>query len=102
MKRLEPRKKQVTAVWITALCCTLVLAWSLTAGAQSRGMEQRRGPGESRIKVGEVPPDFELPMLKFGTDREGRPVGIINEKETIRLSSFFGKRPVCMIMSSYT
>ena len=102
MRRLEPGKKQVASFWITALCCMLVPALIPDAGAQSRGMQQRRGAGDSGIKVGEFPPDFELPILKFGKDRAGKPVGIINKKETIRLSSFFGKRPVCMIMSSYT
>jgi hypothetical protein len=56
----------------------------------------------SKIKVGEFPPDFELPVLKFETDGEGKPVGVISERESIRLSSYQGKRPVCMIMSSYT
>ena len=81
----------------------VILAQSaLTADAQSRGMQQRARPNTSKVKVGEFPPDFDLPILKFGEDKDGKPVGIINESETIKLSSFFGKRPVCMIMSSYT
>jgi hypothetical protein len=85
------------------LAIGVILAQSaLTADAQSRGMQQRRGPAVSKIKVGEFPPDFDLPILKFGENKEGKPVGIINDGETIKLSSFFGKKPVCMIMSSYT
>lgn len=54
------------------------------------------------IRQGEFPPDFELPKLNFRTDETGKVVGVINEKETIRLSSFRGKKSVCLIMSSYT
>ena len=54
------------------------------------------------IRGGEFPPDFELPRLTFRMDETGKTVGVINEKNTIRLSSFRGKKPVCLIMSSYT
>jgi hypothetical protein len=69
---------------------------------QASATPQQRGAGAPKIKVGEFPPDFELPVLRFGEDADGNPVGIINEKETIRISSYFGKKPLCMIMSSYT
>jgi len=52
--------------------------------------------------VGEEAPDFELPTLTITNDADGKPIGVIRENETIRLSSFRGKRPVCLIMSSYT
>jgi hypothetical protein len=54
------------------------------------------------IKIEEFPPDFELPRLTIKTDETGKSVGIINERDTVRLSSFRGKKPVCLIMSSYT
>ena len=54
------------------------------------------------IREGEFPPDFELPKLHFRTDEAGKTVGVINERDTVRLSSFRGKKPVCLIMSSYT
>ena len=57
--------------------------------------------GASGITVGEAAPDFELPMLIMTRDADGNPIGKISE-EKIRLSSFQGKKPVCMIMSSYT
>ena len=60
---------------------------------------QQDGP---RVVVGEFPPDFELPRLTFGENEDGKPVGIIDEENKFRLSDFRGKRPVCMIMSSYT
>jgi hypothetical protein len=54
------------------------------------------------VKLGELAPDFELPRLTFKTDAAGKTVGLISDSDTIRLSSFRGKKPVCMIMSSYT
>ena len=64
--------------------------------------KQSRNPGNPLVKLGRFPPDFELPKLAFSTDAEGKPVGLISEKDTIRLSDFRGKKPVCLIMSSYT
>jgi hypothetical protein len=51
---------------------------------------------------GQFPPDFELPRLHFEIDVNENPVGVIDETNTIALSSFRGKKPVCLIMSSYT
>lgn len=62
--------------------------------------QDRRG-GSGKIKVGEPAPDFELPRLIISRDSQGKPIGKISE-EKIKLSSFRGKKPVCMIMSSYT
>lgn len=59
-------------------------------------------PRAPRVVVGELAPDFELPRLTFGENEEGEPVGIISENDRFRLSSMFGKRPVCLIMSSFT
>ena len=77
-------------------------AWS----ASRRSGQTRERPNRSAInllvKPGEYPPDFNLPRLTLTTDAEGKSVGVINEKDRIRLSSFRGKRPVCLIMSSYT
>ncbi|MCP4455900.1 MAG: hypothetical protein GY809_30960 [Planctomycetes bacterium] len=55
-----------------------------------------------KIVFGQFPPDFELPRLRFDTNDQGKPVGVISETDTIRLSSFRGNKPVCLIMSSYT
>jgi len=74
--------------------------------AAGRAGQTRERPNRSAInllvKPGEYPPDFNLPRLTLTTDAEGTSVGVINEKDRIRLSSFRGKRPVCLIMSSYT
>ena len=65
------------------------------------GRSARSRPADIRIKVGRVAPDFTLPRLKFSTDSDGKTVGRITT-EKVALSSFRGKKPVCLILSSYT
>ena len=93
----------VTVFYILALAVILSQP-ALTAGrsgSQTRS-KQTRGAGNPLVELGRFPPDFELPKLTFSTDTDGKPVGIISEKDTIKLSDFRGKKPVCLIMSSYT
>lgn len=94
-----------------ATLCGLVIAGVVTVqsattaepGLSADPAAQQRSPrAGSKIVVGEFPPDFELPLLTFGEDGDGKPIGIISDRETFKLSSFRGKKPVCMIMSSYT
>ena len=52
-------------------------------------------------------PEFLKQLARFPTsyliaEHEGKPVGVIDDSDTVRLSSYRGKKPVCMIMSSYT
>ena len=75
-----------------------VAAW-VSLAPSSEGQVNTENP---RIKQGEYPPDFELPRLTLRTDETGKTVGVVRETDTIRLSSFRGKKPVCLIMSSYT
>ena len=58
--------------------------------------------GNPLIKIGEYPPDFDLPKLTLTKDNAGKPVGIIDANDRISLSQFRGKRPVFVVMSSYT
>ena len=53
------------------------------------------------LKVGQLAPDFKLPPLKLQTGADGQSVGVIGS-ELVGLSSFRGKKPVCLIFSSYT
>ncbi len=84
-------------------CLTIVfLLVSLIANigeGQQRKMPRGYNP---KINIGEFPPDFELPRLVIKTDETGKSQGVISETDTVKLSSFRGKKPVCMIMSSYT
>lgn len=62
---------------------------------------RRRAPGEPAITLGQVAPDFQLPRLTIETTSEGKSIGKIST-ETVKLSSFRGKKPVFLIFSSYT
>ena len=76
-----------------------VLVSLIFLSAYSKGQVNTQNP---LIKEGEFPPDFELPRLTFRTNESGKTAGVIDERDTVRLSSFRGKKPVCLIMSSYT
>jgi hypothetical protein len=82
-------------VGLVAVCVTAILA----AG---EGLGQTREAGKVLVKVGEYAPDFNLPRLTITQDPNGKPIGIVRDEDTVRLSAFRGKRPVCLIMSSYT
>lgn len=85
---------------LAAAVAAWVLATENSVG-QTRA-SRPRGAEAGQVRVGEFAPDFELPRLTLTTDSNGKPVGVISETDTFRLSSFQGKKPVCLIMSSYT
>ncbi len=84
--------------WMTVVFLLISLIANIGEG------QQRRTPRgyNPKINIGEFPPDFELPILVIETDETGKSHGVISETDTVKLSSFRGKKPVCMIMSSYT
>lgn len=94
--------------WAT---CLLLAAMCLFLSGVARGQNRpaRRGtPPADRpkmsgpaIKVGEPAPDFELPLLKEETAEDGTKSYRITD-EKVKLSSFRGKKVVCVFMSSYT
>lgn len=87
---------------LVAVVCCLTVAAMLPALSTEAAAQQRNQPGGAKVTVGEFPPDFELPYLTFEAGADGKPVGVISKKNTFKLSDYFGKKPVCMIMSSYT
>ena len=93
------RRRRQIAVCVFGLAVAslgiLVLAAQNCAG-------QGRGADNAVVRVGAYAPDFNLPRLTITNDPTGKPIGVIREMDTVRLSSFRGKRPVCLIMSSYT
>jgi len=98
-----------TATGLVAVICITALMLIISNPARTAEnpgnpaqTKQTRNPDNPLVKLGRFPPDFELPKLTFSTDAAGKPVGLISEKDTIRLSDFRGKKPVCLIMSSYT
>lgn len=80
-----------------AVACVVMTGW-----AAREGLAQMGGTGNPSVRVGAYAPDFNLPRLTITSDPNGSPLGVIRETDTVRLSSFRGKRPVCLIMSSYT
>ncbi|MBM4028982.1 MAG: hypothetical protein FJ280_26830 [Planctomycetes bacterium] len=87
----------------TAQFVKLAMACLVVVVSGVRGdLGQRRGPGDPVVKVGAYAPDFNLPRLTVTSDPNGKPIGIVRDTDTVQLSSFRGKRPVCLIMSSYT
>ena len=109
MRLISRKVIRFAATRLVTIFCVAALAVILSrpaltaerSGGQTR-TKQTQGAGNPLIELGRFPPDFELPKLTFSTDTDGKPVGIISEKDTIKLSSFRGKKPVCLIMSSYT
>ena len=84
--------------WLTIVFLLVALITNI-GESQQRRLPRGYNP---KINIGEFPPDFELPRLVIETDETGKSVGVISETDTVKLSSFRGKKPVCMIMSSYT
>ena len=98
MKRTSRRVVRITVAYLMTIFFLMALVAEFSSG-QTR---QARSAENPLVKLGQFAPDFELPILTFKTDDTGKPIGVISEKDTVRLSSFRGKKPVCLIMSSYT
>ena len=92
-----------TVLSVPALVAMLFHVPSTAArSAEQTRTRPARGADNPLVRPGEFAPDFELPRLTLTTDAAGKSVGVISQSDTVRLSLFRGKRPVCMIMSSYT
>ncbi len=87
-------------IGVTGVVCFVVAVVILLCVDSGFAQGRRAGSGAGAITVGEPAPDFELPKLIITRDADGKPIGKISE-EKIKLSSFRGKKPVCLIMSSY-
>ncbi len=96
MRRIHERSFR-NAAWPVIVLC--IVFGVITVVSSSHGQVNTQNP---LIREGEFPPDFELPKLNFRSDEEGKTVGVTKEDDTVRLSSFRGQKPVCLIMSSYT
>ena len=93
------QRRRQTAVPISGLA---IVSIGLLMLAARDCIGQMRGADNPLVRVGADAPDFNLPRLTITSDPSGKPIGVIREADTVRLSSFRGKRPVCLIMSSYT
>lgn len=91
------------------LACAALAVPSLVPAAErqepKRGPDgeqpQYRRPNAKTLTPGQEAPDFQLPRLIIETGKDGKSVAKATA-ETLRLSSFRGKRPVVLIFSSYT
>ncbi len=101
MRRTYRKVSRNTVAYLMIIFFILALAAEFSSG-QARRARTANPDVSGLVKLGQFAPDFELPKLTFKTDDTGKPIGVISEKETVRLSSFRGKKPVCLIMSSYT
>ncbi|MCP4708281.1 MAG: hypothetical protein GY869_06630, partial [Planctomycetes bacterium] len=87
---IQQKRIRKTAACLTALLC-LVAVCALIAHADQQTRPQQTSPRVTNagpnplIKFGEYPPDFNLPILTFGTDAAGVKVAKIDPKNTIRL-----------------
>ena len=102
MKRIYRDVMRNAARRVIAIYSIAVFIVMLCEPVAAQRARASRPAGPSKVRVGEFALDFELPRLTFKTDTTGKKVGVISEHDTIRLSAFRGKKPVCMIMSSYT
>ena len=103
MKCVGRRRIDGTArKWSTSFGALGVLCLGVAALIAADVYGRMRQAGNPKVAVGEYAPDFELPRLTITTDPNDKPIGIVSESNRIRLSSFRGKKPVCLIMSSYT
>lgn len=102
MRRACRKVARNAPVWLITVFCLVILVTDIGEGQQQATQRRTARGYNPKINIGEFPPDFELPTLTFKTDDTGKAIGVISEKDTIRLSSFRGKKPVCLIMSSYT
>ena len=102
MKRTRRRIIRDAATWLVPAFSVAALVVLLCEPVAAQRSRSGQGAANPKVKVGEFAPDFELPRLTFKTDAAGKTVGVISDNDTIRLSTFRDKKPVCMIMSSYT
>ncbi len=102
MRRTRREAIRHAATWLVPVFSIVALVVMLSEPVTAQRSRSGRTAPPSKIKLGELAPDFELPRLVLKTDASGKNIGVISDTETVRLSSFHGKKPVCMIMSSYT
>lgn len=87
----------VASVLSIAMVLAMVAAAPAADGPAAPGRRKPRPP----LEVGTPAPDFELPLLKEDWNEQGEKIGRITDRK-IKLSSFRGKKVVCLFMSSYT
>ena len=95
--------KRRIAVGAAALALVASVAIAVPPGRPGGRPDRRRSPGQSTpgVQVGQSATDFELPVLIERTDDKGEKVAVVTT-DKIKLSGYYGKKIVCVFMSSYT
>ncbi len=88
---------------------------ALMAAGLAEGADRRRRPQGKELKPGDMAPDFELVLLpedakeadaKDAALKKDAPAAKVRKApagpEKVKLSSFRGKSPIVLILSSYT
>lgn len=88
-------------LWFFAVCLGLFILHLVAYDSVAAN-----NPGDKtqkpQVVLGEYAPDFNLPRLTITTNAEGQAVGLIDPNRSFHLAAQRGKKPVCLIMSSYT
>ena len=89
------------AVLVLLASATMVVA--ADSGRPGERRKSRRSPGPSThgVQIGQQSTDFELPVLVERTNDKGEKISVVTT-DKIKLSSYLGKKIVCVFMSSYT
>jgi len=91
------------ATGVAALALFAAVAFSAPQG-RSGGRPRSGRPSDQStrgVQIGQQSTDFELPVLIERTDSKGEKVAVVTA-DKIKLSSYRGKKIVCVFMSSYT
>lgn len=98
--RLAGRSVALAAALGVAVAAASAAETGTSRGRSPAGRADRR-PAMVQLEPGDEAPDFELPRLALEKNPKGEVVGKVSD-QTVRLSSFRGKRAVVLISSSYT
>jgi hypothetical protein len=86
---------------VTVLYSVVLAVANSADGADTPAKADKPERPGARLEVGKPAPDFELPVLTQESDDKGEKVDRITD-EKVKLSSFRGKKVVCLFMSSFT
>lgn len=71
------------------------------AWAQGRAATRPARPRAAEPVLGQPASDFQLHRMETVKDKDGSERSQVSDRN-VRLSSFKGKKPVCLVFSSYT
>ena len=94
-------RRTVPAALLVVFLAAVALAAVRDRPAGRAGVRRPPRRFSGGLKVGQKAPDFELPILVEKKNDKGEKIAVIT-KDKVKLSSYRGKKIVCIFMSSYT